>query len=121
MIGPTAPHIVPGPGGPFGQQAPVMVPYFVPGVGYVLGQAPTGTPVSQPNPFGASQWNIPQLSGTHDEDLTLKTAAPVSARKPPKKSKWPTTKEEHLDRFYDEVFPKLGNKGLIKLQKVAGV
>ena len=123
MIAPNAAHFpaAQSPAALFGQQAPVMVPYFVPGVGYVLGQAPTSAPVAQPNPFGAPQWNIPQLSGALEEQLAPKTAAAASSRPPPKPSRWPTTKEEHLDRFFAEVFPRLGNKGLLKLQKVACV
>lgn len=109
----------PGPGAPFGVQAPVMVPYFVPGVGYVLGQATGGAQVPQANPFGTSQWSIPQLSAAVEEDERAKAAPSAGPRKQPNKRSWPTTKEEYLDRFYEEVFPKLGNKGLVKLQKVA--
>lgn len=98
-----------------GAPYPMMVPVYMPNMGFY------GQPGMMMNPFGQSQYSIPQLDGaTRDSKLNISQtpADRINSWQPVPKQREPVTKEEYLERFNKEIFPKLGGKRLVKLQAV---
>ena len=94
---------------------PMMMPVFMPNMGYY------GAPGMMVNPFGQSPFAIPQLDGQlkdGKENMNNSYINPSSSWQPKIKQREPVTKEEYLERFNKETFPKLGGKRLVKLQAV---
>jgi hypothetical protein len=117
---PTPVPMMPGMGGPMmmapgGAPYPMMIPIYMPNMGFY------GQPGMMMNPFGQSQFSIPQLDGGHKDpraDLTHSTADAPQTWQPAPKTRQPVTKDEFLERFNKEIYPRLGAKRLVKLQAV---
>lgn len=113
------------PTGGFPGQVPMMMPYYYPNMGYFM--QPQNPQMMQPyqgqiNPFGVSQWSIPQLNGPEgpiNSQTFRPSREPAPVEEQRRRKRRGDSKEEYIETFYEEVFPRLGNKGLIRLQKVA--
>lgn len=94
---------------------PMMVPMYMPNMGYY------GQPVMMGNPFGQSPYNIPQLDNQGVPVQSMPEAQSsdrYQSWQPSPKRIQPKTKEEFIERFNKEVLPRLGMSRLIRLQAV---
>lgn len=115
--GPTQPMIYPGQAYPQPQYPmPMMYPVYMPNMGYY------GHPGMTGNPFGQSQYNIPQLDNHGNPRQTIPDRSSYDqdqSWQPSNNYRQPKTKEEYLERFNKELFPKLGRSRLVRLQAVS--
>lgn len=94
---------------------PMMIPMYMPNLAYF------GPPGMMANPFGQSQYSIPQLDedGREDPGMAGQATPPGPVTRQPNRSlKKPQSKEEYIERFNREVMPELGQARLRKLQAV---